>query len=82
MANYMKYILRQTKTFHETDSTILDLKQQSLILQSKHISSSNFYKQTTGFGKWILVSQMRAPLADCSEPAGKLWQLCKVLYVF
>ena len=29
-----------------------------------------------------LVSQMRAPLAACREPAGKLWQLCKVLYVF
>ena len=24
---------------------------------------------------------MRAPLAACCEPAGKLWQLCKVLYV-
>ena len=29
-----------------------------------------------------LVSQMRAPLAACREPAGKLWQLCEVLYVF
>ena len=29
-----------------------------------------------------LVSQMWAPLAACREPAGKLWQLCKVLYVF
>ena len=29
-----------------------------------------------------LVSQMRAPLEACREPAGKLWQLCKVLYVF
>ena len=29
-----------------------------------------------------LVSQMQAPLATCREPAGKLWQLCKVLYVF
>ena len=28
-----------------------------------------------------LVSQMRAPLAACREPAGKIWQLCKVLYV-
>ena len=27
-----------------------------------------------------LVSQMRAPLAACREPAEKLWQLCKVLY--
>ena len=25
---------------------------------------------------------MRAPLAACPEPAGKLWQLCKVLYIF
>ena len=25
---------------------------------------------------------MRAPLAACHEPAGKLRQLCKVLYVF
>ena len=25
---------------------------------------------------------MRASLAACREPAGKLWQLCKVLYVF
>ena len=25
---------------------------------------------------------MRAPLAACREPAGKLWQLCKVFYVF
>ena len=24
---------------------------------------------------------MRAPLAACREPAGKLWQLCNVLYV-
>ena len=29
-----------------------------------------------------LVSQMQAPLVACREPAGKLWQLCKVLYVF
>ena len=25
---------------------------------------------------------MWVPLAACHEPAGKLWQLCKVLYVF
>ena len=25
---------------------------------------------------------MRAPIAACREPAGKLWQLRKVLYVF
>ena len=25
---------------------------------------------------------MPAPLAACREPAGKLWQLSKVLYVF
>ena len=25
---------------------------------------------------------MRAPLAACREPAGKLWQLCKLLYYF
>ena len=25
---------------------------------------------------------MRAPLPACREPAGKLWQLCKVLYAF
>ena len=25
---------------------------------------------------------MGAPLAACREPAGKLWQLCKVSYVF
>ena len=29
-----------------------------------------------------LVSQMQVPLAASPEPAGKLWQLCKVLYVF
>ena len=29
-----------------------------------------------------LVSQMRAPLAACREPRGKLWHLCKVLYDF
>ena len=29
-----------------------------------------------------LVSQMQAPLVACHEPAGKLWQLCNVLYVF
>ena len=29
-----------------------------------------------------IVSQMQAPLAACHQPAGKLWQLCKVLYVF
>ena len=28
------------------------------------------------------VPQMRVPLAACREPAGKLWQLCKVLYAF
>ena len=27
-----------------------------------------------------LVAQMRAPLAICREPEGKLWQLCNVLY--
>ena len=32
-------------------------------------------------GAYRLVSQMQAPLAACREPAGKLWQLCKVLYV-
>ena len=25
---------------------------------------------------------MRLPLAACHQPAGKLWQLCKVLYAF
>ena len=25
---------------------------------------------------------MRAPLAACREPTGKLWQLCEGLYVF
>ena len=25
---------------------------------------------------------MRAPLAACRKPAGKLWQLCNVLYAF
>ena len=25
---------------------------------------------------------MRVPLAACREPAGKLWRLCKALYVF
>ena len=25
---------------------------------------------------------MRAPLAACRDQTGKLWQLCKVLYVF
>ena len=29
-----------------------------------------------------LVSQTRVPIAACREPAGKLWQLCMVLYVF
>ena len=29
-----------------------------------------------------LISQMRATLAACREPVGKLWQLWKVLYVF
>ena len=29
-----------------------------------------------------LVLQMLAPLGACREPAGKLWQLRKVLYVF
>ena len=29
-----------------------------------------------------LVSQMRATLAASREPAGKLWQLCKKLYIF
>ena len=29
-----------------------------------------------------LVSQMRAILAASREPVGKLWQMCKVLYVF
>ena len=30
----------------------------------------------------VSMSHMRAPPAACREPAGKLWQLCKVLYVF
>ena len=25
---------------------------------------------------------MRVPLVACPEPAGKIWQLCKVFYVF
>ena len=25
---------------------------------------------------------MRVPVTDCPKAAGKLWQLCKVLYVF
>ena len=29
-----------------------------------------------------LVSQTRAPLAACHEPARKLWHLCNVLYAF
>ena len=29
-----------------------------------------------------LVSRIRAPLAAFREPEGKLWQQCKVLYVF
>ena len=35
-------------------------------------------------GEWsnTLVSQMRAPLAACREPAGKLWQLYNRLHVF
>ena len=32
-----------------------------------------------GFNR--LVSQMLVPRAACREPAGKLWQLCKALYV-
>ena len=28
------------------------------------------------------VSQMQGPLAACLEPAGNLWQLCQMLYVF
>ena len=31
---------------------------------------------------WRLVLQTWAPLAACREPTGKLWQLCKVSYVF
>ena len=32
---------------------------------------------------WVaFVSQMLAPLVACRDPAGKLWQLCKVFYVF
>ena len=33
-------------------------------------------------GWYRLVSQMQVSLAACREPAGKLWQLCKVLYGF
>ena len=36
-------------------------------------------------GSWWLnrlVSHTRATLAASREPAGKLWQLCQVLYVF
>ena len=29
-----------------------------------------------------LISQMRVSLEACRKPAGKLWQLCKVLYDF
>ena len=29
-----------------------------------------------------LVSQMQAHLAACREPEGKLWEVCKVFYVF
>ena len=46
---------------------------------SVYISSSQSQADTTANR---LVSQMRATLAASREPAGKLWQLCKVLYVF
>ena len=37
----------------------------------------NYWKSSSN----RLVSQMRATLVAYLEPAGKLWQLCKVLYV-
>ena len=41
--------------------------------------------QFVGIVPWShnrFVSQMRAPLAACREPAGEPWQLCRALYVF
>ena len=49
------------------------------------INHQNILPLTPSYCSWKsnrLVSQMRATLAACREPAGKSWQLCKVLYVF
>ena len=50
------------------------VRQVSCLLNIKGLKSKIVHNR--------FVSQMRAPLAACCEPAGKLWQLCKVLYVF
>ena len=47
----------------------------------QHTNPSSF-AMIRQFSRKRLVPQMRAPLAACREPAGKLWLLCRVLYVF
>ena len=51
------------------------------VLHSQQLRWSRYYRLQRPVSK-RLVSQMRATLAASREPAGKLWQLCKVLYVF
>ena len=48
-----------------------------IFLWSFHLSLWNRSRAGNRF-----VSQIRAPLTACREPTRKLWQLCKVLYVF
>ena len=59
----------------ETISLIIPFVQKGFLMP--HFPFTRSYRE-----KNRLVSQMRAPLAACREPAGKLWQLCKVWYVF
>ena len=64
------------KVFVYDKTDVSRLKDEIAQLRNKFLS------QCWGRSVNKLASQMRAPLVACREPAGKLWQLCKVLYVF
>ena len=66
-----------------------DITINSPMIIERYATGALSYQQrltrSANFRAWIrkrFISQMLAPLAACQEPAGKLWQLCKVLYVF
>ena len=50
-------------------------------INQRETSNKVQYKDCLSRYRNTPVSQMRVPLAACHEPAGKLWPLCKVLYI-
>ena len=70
----MKWTWRRSKLAAEEVSFFRGLRVVLLQLLSIHDRAVSVANR--------LVLQMRATLTASREPAGKLWQLCKVLYVF